>query len=76
MDLKHSYDATAEFVDAETQTDELAVHGLAELFEIIADNNVITSTATPGILVITESRVVLPLLMRQGWPKLRRSLRQ
>ena len=75
MNLKHSYDVTAELVDAETQTDDLAVHGLIKLVENIVDENVITSTATPDILAITESRVVLSLLMRRGWPKLRRSLK-
>ena len=73
--VKYSYDVTAGFIDAETQTDDLAVHGLIKFVEIIADENLITSTTTPEILVITESRVVLPLLTRQGWPKLRRSLR-
>ena len=57
--MEHSYNATAVLVDAETQTDDLAVHALIKLVEDIADENVITSTATPGIPVITESRVVL-----------------
>ena len=60
---------TFEMCDAETQTDELEVHGLAELSEI-AELLEDMSTGTPGISLITESRVVLPLLMRQGMPKL------
>ena len=64
--VKHSYDVTTELVDAETQTDDLAVHGLIKLVENIADENVITSTATPGIPVITESRVVFPAAHEAG----------
>ena len=59
-----------ELCNAETQTDELAMHSLAELLDIVEVEEVTMSTPTPGISSITESRVVLPLLMRQGRPKL------
>ena len=50
---------TCELCDAETQTDELEMHGLAELSEV-AELLEDMSTGTPGISSITESRVVLP----------------
>ena len=52
-------ESTVALCDAETQTDKLEMHGLAELSEaaeLLED----MSTATPGISSITESRVVLP----------------
>jgi hypothetical protein len=69
------FENTCELCDAETQTDELEMHGLAELSEV-AELLEDMSTGTPGISSITESRVVLPLLMRQGRPKLRWSFRK
>ena len=50
---------TIEVYDAETQTDELEMHGLAELSEV-AELLEDMATTTPGISSITESRVVLP----------------
>ena len=45
----------SELHNAETQTDELAVHGLTELVEITMDANVIKQTAASRISVVTES---------------------
>jgi hypothetical protein len=50
---------TVEMFDAGTQTDDLETHGLAELREV-AELLEDMSTGTPGISLITESRVVLP----------------
>ena len=44
-----------ELPNAETQTDELAVHGLTEFVEIIVEKNIMTQTAASGIPVVTES---------------------
>ncbi len=61
--------------DVQTQTDELEMHGLAELSEV-AELLEDMSTATPGISSITESRVVLPPADEAGWPKLSLSCRK
>ena len=53
-------EGTFEVCDAETQTGELAMHGLAEHLEIANVEEDDMSTATPGISLITESWVVVP----------------
>ena len=64
-----------ELHNAKTQTDELEVHGLTELFEIIVDENIITQTAASGIPVITESGEAPPPADDDRWAEIRRSLR-
>ena len=50
---------TCELCDAAVQTEDLEIHGLADLSEV-AELLEDMSTGTPGISLITESRVVLP----------------